>query len=110
MQDIYRDALAEVDKILDFYYDESVKLIPESFRKFIKENKTYNYKFNLDRSLSLREQHILPETEVILTIIYMDFMATEEEKQELLNKQKINKINLEEEKRKLYNPDDLFKK
>ena len=53
---------------------------------------------------------MLSETETILAVLYRDYWATDEERNRILKKEKENFLSLEEEKRKKYNPDDLFKK
>ena len=74
------------------------------------ENYKKAYNFNFDISKSLEEQEFLRETNAIIVTLFRDFFATEKQKEKL---QKIlidNEEKYQEELRKKYNPDDLFKK
>ena len=66
----YRKALAELDEIFDKFEKEIKNKVPESFRKFVKDKKDKNYKFEYDDSKELKDQNILRETKVLLSIIY----------------------------------------
>lgn len=105
MEDINK-ALAEVsDIILHFNYN-IIKKIPIKFINFIEENKDQNYIANIDYSISINEQKLLPETREILAIIYRDYLADEKERQEIINKSK----QYEKALREKYNSENLLKK
>lgn len=106
----YRKALAELDEIFDKFEKEIKNKVPESFRKFVKDKKDKNYKFEYDDSKELKDQNILRETKVLLSIIYRSYFCSEEEKKrlELEDEKKLKRI--EDEIREKYNPDNLFKK
>ena len=48
-----------------------------------------SYIININPSINLNEQILLPETENILTLIYLSYWATNEEKAEYYNNQKV---------------------
>ena len=106
----YRKALAELDEIFDKFEKKIKNKVPESFRKFVKDKKDKNYKFEYDDSKELKDQNILRETKVLLSIIYRSYFCSEEEKKrlELEDEKKLKRI--EDEIREKYNPDNLFKK
>ena len=79
----YRKALAELDEIFDKFEKEIKNKVPESFRKFVKDKKDKNYKFEYDDSKELKDQNILRETKVLLSIIYRSYFCSEEEKKRL---------------------------
>lgn len=112
MKESYRDGFAEVDMILNYVDEESSEKIPESFKKFIKENKS-NYIAQINPDKALNEQNLLYETKVILSVMYRDFWSTEEEREKLITEEKEELQKLEKEKLKLekqkYVYNDLFK-
>ena len=109
MEDKYPKAYKEVDEILKHMPSESVEKIPETFRKMFKEKMDFNYDFKLDESVEFEKQELLDETKAILANFYRDYWASEEERNEIIEKEKIELKKIEEEKREKYNPDDLFK-
>lgn len=73
----YRQALFEVDKILE-NTDEKIKSkIPEKFIKFVKENMDKNYKFELEKGKELIKQNLKDETKQIIALIYRDYICDE---------------------------------
>ncbi|MCL2859870.1 MAG: hypothetical protein FWF46_04795 [Oscillospiraceae bacterium] len=109
MKEAYRNGLAEVDEILKFADEESLKKIPEKFKEFIKENKS-NYIAKIDPKKNLDEQDLLYETKVILSVLYRDYWSSEEERKQLIEKDKIELQKIENEKQEKYSYDNLFKK
>ena len=71
----YKIALAEIDDILKFADDEILLKIPESFKKFVKENKDKNYISNINPYLPLSYQNLKKETISILALINQDFLT-----------------------------------
>lgn len=107
MEEIYRNGLAEVDMILNYADEESLNKIPNSVKQFIKENKSsYNAKINPEKDL--KEQNLLYETKVILSVLYRDYLASEEERKHLIELDKKELRIQEEKKREKYNINDLF--
>lgn len=107
MEELYKNGLAEVDMILNYADEESINKIPESLLKFIKENKsTYVPKINPNKNLD--EQDLLYETKVILSVLYRDYWASEDERKKLLKSEKQELINIENKKQEEYNYTNLF--
>lgn len=102
-------AYVEIIELLKYFSIEQVKKIPETKLKvFLKfRDKTYNYK--VDETKSFFEQDMMPETKAIFTILFEDYWATDEQKKILMQKEKEAFKELEDKKRNLYNPDNLFK-
>lgn len=108
MDRTYEEAFAEVDEILKKMPIELFSKIPIQFRQIISANKSKNYK--IDIQTPLVEENLKEETIIILGLIYRDFLATPEEREELKTQdiQELRKI--EEELQEKYNMDKLFKK
>ena len=72
----YKNALAEVDCILDNTSKELLTKIPNSILRFIKESKSKEYKFKLDDNLSLSEQSLKKETRSIISLLYRTYLCS----------------------------------
>ena len=87
----YRNAFKEVDEILKYTDIDLVNKIPKKFIDFLRENMNNNYEFNVQEGLHLNKQNISEEANNILALIYRDYWATEEEKEEFRKKDKEEK-------------------
>lgn len=67
------------------------------------------YDFKIDINKNFEEQNLLEETKAIFANIFRDYWATPYQKERIELKEKIDRENIEQEKRKQYNPDDIFK-
>lgn len=104
-ENIYK-AFSEVDTILEYSSEEIRNKVPDKFRQLIKNNKDNNYKLILDEHKKLKDQKLLIETREILSLIYRDYLCSEDERKELIkiNNQKLEEINEE------YNIQNIFDK
>lgn len=95
-ENIYK-AFSEVDTILEYSSEEIRNKVPDKFRQLIKNNKDNNYKLILDENKKLKDQKLLIETMEILSLIYRDYLCSEDERKELIkiNNQKLEEINEE---------------
>ena len=109
MEESYKNGLAEVDVILNYADEESLNKIPESLKKFIKENKS-NYTAKINPEKDLEEQNLLYETKVILSVLYRDYWASQDERELLLKNEKSKLMQIEDKKQETYNYDSLFKR
>ena len=99
MEDLYPKAYKEVDEILKHMPPESVEKIPANLREMFKEKMDSNYEFKLDESIEFEKQELLEETKAILANLFRDYWASEEERNEIIKKEKDALKRLEEEKR-----------
>lgn len=79
-----REALAEVNGILENTEEQVRNKIPKNFTKFVKENMDETYEVKIDRNKSLVEQNIKKETKEILALIYRDYLCSKEERETLI--------------------------
>lgn len=109
VNDRYRKAYTEVLEILSHFPSNEYSKIPSERIEFYKKNmdKDYIYKINPEKALS--EQDISIEANAILVSLFRDYFASEKEKQILNNLLNENQKRLEDEKRKKYNPNKIFK-
>lgn len=101
-------AYKEVLEILKHIPEKDFKKIPAKKIEMYKLNQDSNYEFHLDMTKSFDEQILLPETEAILANIFIDYWATPSQKEKILAKEKYDIAQMESEKRKICNPDNIF--
>lgn len=108
MEEIYRQAFAEVDEILKIMPVDLLSKIPLKFRKIISENKALNYKKEITEDF--KEEDLREETVVILGLIYRDFLADPEEREKLQAQDAEELRKIEEELQKQYDVEKIFTK
>ena len=108
MERVYEEAFAEVDEILKIMPIDLLSKIPVQFRQIISENKAQNYKVEIQEPLE--EENLKEETVVILGLIYRDFLASPEEREELQLKDFEELKRIEEEMKNQYDIENIFKK
>lgn len=102
--------LTEVEYILKKLDKEHINKIPKEIWDYIKENKDESYIFNYDSSKNLVEQNLSINTISILTYINIKYLLNEDQKKEMIELLRIDESVAENEKAKLYNSSNLFKK
>lgn len=98
---IDKKAYTEVYKLIEILPEELKKKIPEDFIDVIKNNMDTSYKFEIDTE-NIEEIDLLEDTEKILSVIYTDYLATEEERKIIKNKEKISLLKKEQKKKKQF--------
>lgn len=104
----YQEAFTEVDEVLKLMPIDLVSKISPKLRKLISENKALDYKTTIKEPLEERE--LKKETIVILGLIYRDFIATPEEKEQLKLRDAEYLKKIEEEMQKQYDINKVFEK
>lgn len=105
---IYSNVATELLEIFK-YLEKTVKdKIPNSLERQLFELRNENYVFKMDKTKSLNEQKILPETRQMLSMIYLKYCCSEEEVAEILNEKKKKDLEIENMKREKYNVDNIF--
>lgn len=104
----YKNTLYEVSEILKILDNSLVQKIPEKVKQEIETNKAQNYNFEYDSEKGLHEQKMLKTTEKYLTMLFLRYWCTEEEKTEVLEAMNENEKKYQAEMRKKYNPDKIF--
>ena len=106
----YAKAYTEVLEILKYFPEEEYKKIPIEKINFYKSNMDKDYKFTINPEIDLANQNISKEANAIIVSLYRDYYATEEQKVKINEILDLNQKKEELEKRKKYNPDDIFRK
>ena len=102
-------AYKEIYEILRIFPKELVAKIPQEKIRFFYNNMDNSYEYNISKE-TFDGQTMLEETKAILTILFRDYWETHEKKEKILSYENIERNKLEEETRRKYNPDNLFKK
>ncbi len=109
MEDI-KMAYCEVDVILDQMEEKYVNKIPSELRKLFKEQKRKDYLPEIKEDVPLTEQKLMRKTIAILAMLNLNYWCEDEkEKQDLIQMYAENDRKREDELRKKYNPDNLFR-
>lgn len=110
MNKINSEVYVDISVIISMMSDEMRRKISKSFIKFIEENKDANYVSNINPKVPLNQQNLRKETKELMGVIYRDYLCSSEEREKLLQAEAEELRMLEEEKRKKYNPDEIFSK
>ena len=105
----YSRAYKEVWEIIKHFPEEEFYKIPKEKIEFLKENMDKDYDFSINPLIDLSEQNISKEANSIIIVLFEDYFATEKQKNGIRAILKSNQEKIDEEKRKKYNADDLFK-
>lgn len=103
-------AYVEVLETIKHMDSKLVKKIPQKLIQFFEDHKDVNYQFKFDENIELENQKISIEAGSILAMLMLNYIANEQEKNEINNILVENEKKYEEELREKYNPDNLFKK
>lgn len=101
-------AFTEVYEILKITPIELTSKIPTKFRKIIEENRDKEYKFKFEEPFN--EKDLKEETIIILGLMYRDFFADPEEREELKLKDTESIKKVEEEMKQKYDIENVFNK
>lgn len=102
---------AEVYSILNFIDEYYVNKISTKFIEYIYKKKDNNYVPDIDMNIPIEEQELLEDTVSVLALIkYNYWCENEQEKKELVDILNQKEEKYQEELRKKYSPDDIFKK
>ena len=105
----YSEAISEVLDILKNSDDTVLKRIPEKLIEFWEKNKSTTYIPELDHTKSLTEMKLKEKTKDIITMIYINYLCDENEKEITRSVIRKNEENYQLMLRKKYDPDNVFK-
>ena len=93
----YSIAYTQVLEIIKYLEPEEYDRIPKEKIELYEENKAKNYEFELDITKELEEQ-ITEEAKAVISNLFVDYIATNEDRQEVL--EEYNRQIFEEERKK----------
>lgn len=81
-------AYAETYQVLQHTTRSVFRMIPQSFMKFLHENMDKTAGSDLDFSKDLMEMDLLRDTRILLSLVYRDFLCSDEERKMLVEKER----------------------
>lgn len=84
---LYACSCKEVITILGCLSIEDIAKIPMEKLEFFFDNMSESYEYKLDENRCFRDQKMLPMTEAILANLFRDYLATPEQREEIIKKE-----------------------
>ena len=107
----YSIAMSETLHYLKGINQDDINKIPNKFILFLKENASNNYSCNFDYTKPLKELKLSKEAKGLIAMICLNYWCeTEEQKIKFRNYLNVNEQTYQEELKRMYNIDDIFKK
>ena len=104
----YSIACKEVLEIFKNIKEEDLEKIPKKEIEKLRQNASYDYEFTYDLHKNIKEQNISKLAKAIIANFFIEYIASEEQNEKILSKQKHDLKLLEEEKVKKYEVNDIF--
>jgi len=82
--EIYCKALKEVSEIIKCFPENEKIKIPKSFMDFVEKNKDNSHEYKIENPDNFQNGEMMEETKIMLSIIYRDFIASNEEREQML--------------------------
>lgn len=106
----FKRSLTEVAMIIHNLPSEIKNIIPSEFKKNVLDKMDINFTpAPFDKNKTLDEQNISEDAKKILASIYINYLATDDERKQLIFEEKKSLKEKEEEKKRIYSV-DVFKK
>lgn len=105
-----KQAYSEVDEFIELLDDIHKNEIPKKIRDFFREEKDTSYVKNINPKIHIGKQNLKDETLAIIALLNLEYWCKDEEEKERLKKIYFeNEQKYQEDLRKKYNPENLFK-
>ncbi len=104
----YKNALVEVEAVLNCIETEVYNKIPKDIINAIEKNKNKDYKYYYNEKLDYEKWNLSNEAKALLYNIYKDYIATEKEKDYFKKREKFEIYKLEKQKSLRYYSHDIF--
>ena len=97
-------AYTQVSYIISLMSENLKRKIPQDLIDLIEEKKDKNYEIEYT---SIKSMKLLNDTKKLLSVIYTDYIATDEERRIIQNKERVLSLKQEKEKHEIFSV-DLF--
>ena len=105
----YSEAIVEVLEILQYSDSDIIEKILKKLIEFWQRNKSTTYKPNIDHEKTINEMKLKKKTKSIITMIYLNYLCNEEEKNNINLILKDNEEKYQQKLREKYNLEDIKK-
>ena len=109
MEAEYKRAYKEVYEVLLTLPEEDVNKVPKNMLEMFEANMDKEYNFKVDINKSFEEQNFSDITKIIIANLFKDYWATSRQREKIIEIQNMQRIVLENEKKKQYSLDNIFK-
>ena len=99
----------EVIAVLNELPQDDFNKIPQKIIDFLISKRNSKNDFYIDINIPLENQNISEKAKMILAIIFRDYLATDKQKEKILNIENAERIRLDNEAREKYSVDNIFK-
>lgn len=106
----YAKSYTELIEILKFFSKNDLIKIPKDKINRYNRNKDRNYKFLYNPKLGIEKQNVSNLTQIILANLYIEYLADENEREYLKNKDAQELENIEKQKQEKYDIQNIFNK
>lgn len=110
MNRISIEAATQLNKILSFLSEDVKQNIPQNIWQQINDKTDNNLYTKVNEIKDIKTENILPETRKYLSFVFVNYLASEEEKEEYNKIIKNNEDQYQKILNKKYSVDNLFKK
>lgn len=104
----YAKSYTELLEILKYFSKESLEKLPKENIEMYNLEKDKSYNFTYNKELELDEQNISKLTIILIANLYIQYLASDEERNAIKERDKKELEFLENQKREMYNPDKIF--
>lgn len=105
-----KEIYSEVYQVLNLLGNEYIDKLPKSLFNMLEEKRNINYEPKYTEDIPLNKQNIKKETLSIIALLHLNYWCeNSNEKNELNQMLKDNENRYQNELRKKYNPDNIFK-
>lgn len=105
-----KNVYAEAYTLLGCLEQNDFDKIPKDIIKAIEQNRNKVYAYEIDEDLELKNQKMMPETKALIFNILTKYVLSADEKKIVMNEQIKNEHEIEMQKIKKYNPENIFNK
>ena len=105
----YIQAYTEIKCLLKYFPIYYISKLPNKLLEMIYRNSDEKYNIDVDLKKDLKNQNISKKTVDILAVLTYNYWSSENEKKDIIERLNENENNYQEELRKKYNPDNIFK-
>lgn len=106
-----KEIYSEVYQVLNLLGNEYINKLPKSLFNMLEEKRNINYEPKYTEELPLNKQNIKKETLSIIALLHLNYWCENaNEKNELNQMFKNNEDRYQDELRKKYDPNNIFKK
>ena len=91
----YSNSLYQINEILKYITPNLKARIPKRIISYFETNKSKDFNWQIDKTVPLEKQDLLPITKEILTVLYKDYMCDDIERAKLdktLNENEIKRL------------------